>query len=76
MKDKIMCNACGICIGPDYMERHPVPVGKKVICGWCKGKMEERGYIEVGQLAKVVEYLMPDGKVGRFNRRSGRRLEV
>lgn len=54
------CAACGICIGPDYMETVPYFKGQKVICAWCLSQMQRRGRIQVvgNNLA-----LYPDGEL-------------
>ena len=62
------CQSCGICIGPDFIERYAYPVGNYRICGWCRTKLAKYGHIELdGRRATdngvVCNWLYPDGTV-------------
>ena len=61
------CFACGICIGPDYEEPIPYPVGNKNLCSWCRGKLKMQGYIQLNQFQR----LLPDGTVIEFKQKVG-----
>lgn len=66
------CQACSIQIGPDYIEEITYQVGKFSICGWCLGKLEKEGHIEldgrkpIANEGIVCHFLYPDGGVKRM----------
>ena len=58
----LTCFACGICIGPGYEETFSYKVGDKTLCGWCRGALKKRGYIQLDRERR----LLPDGRVIKF----------
>jgi len=65
MTEEKECFSCGICIGPKYEEHYPYPVGDKILCGWCLGKLKKQGYIQLNRDTR----LLPDGTTIRFIQR-------
>lgn len=64
-KPRQHCFACGICIGPFYMETHPFPVGDKTLCGHCHTRLQKQGYLTLNahlNIARAIK-LMSDGTV-------------
>ena len=51
---RLECDACGITIGPGYMETTAYPVGKYKICGHCLRQLRERGRIQVQPYSKPL----------------------
>lgn len=64
-KPRVHCFACGICIGPLYLERAPFPVGDKVVCGFCSGILHNQGYLTLDAYINIdmARKLMPDGTI-------------
>ena len=53
------CGACGICIGPGFLETSGVDLSKeKRICNWCDSLMKERGFLQINYITR----LLPNGE--------------
>jgi hypothetical protein len=59
MTEPVCCEACGIQIGPRFIETKSYRVGKYTICGWCRRKLKRQGHLEVG----LRVWLYPDGSL-------------
>ncbi|MFC1910280.1 hypothetical protein ACFLXC_03170 [Chloroflexota bacterium] len=57
-----VCQACGICIGPEFMEKATYQVGRYQICGWCLRLLYRSGEIQVEPYNRYI-YLLCDGSV-------------
>jgi hypothetical protein len=65
MEPQQYCFACGICIGPFYIEREAIPVDAKILCGHCAAILRRQGYLALDSYTNIVtaRKLMPDGTV-------------
>ena len=62
MEQGQVCQGCGICIGPGYIERRTYRTGDYEICGWCLRELKRRGELWVEPYSKHL-FLHPDGEV-------------
>ena len=59
---KQVCQGCGICIEPDYMETRAYQVGDYQICGWCLRSLKRHGGLLIEPYNQYL-YLYPNGEV-------------
>jgi len=59
----LSCWACNIAIGPGYETAVPFFAGPFIVCGNCRSKLEEYGYIRIDNYRK----LLPDGTIIPFS---------
>jgi hypothetical protein len=59
------CFACGISIGPFYLEKYPFEAGDKMLCGYCFRQLRKWRYLylDVPIDRDKVARLLPDGRV-------------
>ena len=71
VKSGLECFACGISIGPGYMESIPSMAGDKTFCGLCCSRLKKQGYIQIN----MFQRLLSDGRVIKFLQKANEELE-